>query len=70
MEKTNTFELKAIQDPSGKSRGRCCRYPSPDKTFTPSPMAGFSVAVKLQFALARLVHGSNTNASPSNSCRA
>ena len=32
MEKTNTFELKAIQDPSGKSRGRCCRYPSPDKT--------------------------------------
>ena len=28
--------LKAIQDPQGESRGRCCRYPSPDKTFTPS----------------------------------
>ena len=34
--------LKAIQNPQGKSRGRCdCRYPSPDKTFTPSAMAGF-----------------------------
>ena len=36
----------------------------------PVNKAGFFVAVKLQFALARLVHGSNTNASPSNSCRA
>ena len=44
-----TRGLKAIQDPSGKSKGRCdCRYPSPDKTFT-SPVARRGFAEKLIF---------------------
>ena len=38
--------LRAIQDPQGESRGRGCRYRSPDKTFTPSAMAGFFIATK------------------------
>ena len=31
-EKPEVFGLRAIQDPHEESRGRCCRYPSPDKT--------------------------------------
>ena len=35
--------LRAIQDPQGKSRGRCgCRYPSPDKSLT-SPVSNGGV---------------------------
>ena len=39
-------ELKAIQDPQGKSKGRCdCRHQSPDKTSNqPRSKAGFFVA--------------------------
>ena len=36
--------LRAIQNPSGKSRGRRCRYRSPDKTFSPVSNGGVFIA--------------------------
>ena len=63
------IRLKAIQDPQGKAGGVVVAIHLP-KEHLPRRKAGVFVAVKLKFALARLVHGSYTNASPSSSCRA
>ena len=55
-----------MQDPQGKSRGRRCRYPPPDRTFTPSAMAGFFMRTQARYP--RRTFNVLTKTPPQHSC--
>ena len=48
--KPDAYRLRAIQDPQGESRGRGCRYRSPDKQSPRQQWRGFSIHEMRKFS--------------------